>query len=86
MVAKKHIGSAVVVGLGAVGAVFQYFPDALLGAWHMMPDDLKQSLPPVAVKWISYAVFLVSVIARLWPRKVKTNGESDSGSGGAGHD
>lgn len=80
MVAKKHIGSAVVVGLGTLGAVFQYFPDALLGAWHMMPDDLKQSLPPVAVKWVSYGLFLGSVIARLWPRKEKSNDSGDSGS------
>jgi len=86
MVAKKHIGSAVVVTLGTVGAMFQFFPDAVLGAWHMMPDDLKASLPPIAVKWISYALFFLSVVGRLWPRKVQTDGKSDSGSGGAGHD
>lgn len=41
------------------------FPDAALQAWLMMPQDLKQFLPPHYLQIVSVGLFILSIVARL---------------------
>lgn len=62
---KKHIGSVLLgVWLGLT-SVIQFWPDAMIQLWMAMPDDLKASLPPLAVKWITYGIMVVGGLAKL---------------------
>lgn len=41
------------------------FPDAALQAWLMLPQDLKQFLPPHYLQIVSVGLFFLSIVARL---------------------
>lgn len=40
-------------------------PDAALQAWALLPQDLKQFLPPHYLQIISVGLFFLSIVARL---------------------
>lgn len=41
------------------------FPDAALQAWLMLPQDLKQFIPPHYLQIVSVGLLLLSILARL---------------------
>ena len=63
---KKHIGSAWLVIVGLISAVIQFVPDAMQQAWLLLPDELKATVPPLAVKWITYTLFALSMISKAY--------------------
>ena len=38
---------------------------ALLGAWQVMPQDLKDPLPPTLVFWVSMGLLIFGIFGRL---------------------
>lgn len=38
---------------------------AILGAWQVMPEEMKATLPPGAVYWASMALLVAGIIGRL---------------------
>jgi len=38
---------------------------AILGAWQVMPQDLKSAIPPGAVFWCAMGLLLAGIIGRL---------------------
>lgn len=38
---------------------------AIQGAWPLVPEDLKTSLPPTLVHWVSVALLLAGIAGRL---------------------
>ena len=38
---------------------------AIQGAWPLMPDDLKATLPPMLVHWVSIALLAAGIVGRL---------------------
>lgn len=38
---------------------------AIQGAWPMIPADLKSSLPPGLVHWVSIALLIAGIVGRL---------------------
>lgn len=56
------------VWLSSVGALLGVYllqaPDALLGAWHMLPDELKTMLPVNFSQYVSYALIGLGVISQ----------------------
>lgn len=62
---KKHIGSAWLIIATVLSAVIQFVPDAMQQAWMLLPDDLRASIPPLAVKWITYSLFTFTVLSKV---------------------
>lgn len=56
------------IWLSSVGALLGVYllqaPDALLGAWHMLPDDLKTMLPVNFSQYVSYALIGLGIISQ----------------------
>lgn len=38
---------------------------AILGAWQVMPEDLKAAIPPGAVFWCAMALMAAGIVGRL---------------------
>ena len=38
---------------------------AILGAWQVMPEEMKATLPPSAVYWASMALLVAGIVGRL---------------------
>lgn len=62
---KKHFGTGLLTFLVALASLLQFWPDAMLHVWLLMPEDLKASLPPVAVKWFSYVLMVASFLGKM---------------------
>lgn len=56
------------VWLSSAGALLGVYllqaPDALLGAWHMLPDDLKTMLPVNFSQYFSYVLIGLGIISQ----------------------
>lgn len=39
-------------------------PETAIAAWHMLPDDLKASLPPQLVGYVGVGLLVLSVLAK----------------------
>lgn len=52
-----------ILGLAFLG-LFMEFPDAALSVWVALPPDLKDYLPPQFARYIAYAIFFASIVAR----------------------
>lgn len=49
---------------------------ALLGAWQIMPEDLKAHLPPSLVYWLAMGLMVAGIAGRLIQQpKTRTEGE-----------
>lgn len=46
-------------------SLLQVWPESMLYAWSMMPDDLKSALPPFAVKALSYSIMLAGILGKM---------------------
>ena len=38
---------------------------AIQGAWPQIPEDLKASIPPAVVHWVSLALLVAGIVGRL---------------------
>ena len=70
---KKHLGTGLVTFFVALASLLQFWPDAMLHVWLMMPDDLKASLPPAAVKWFSYVLMVASFFGKMYGMRKERN-------------
>ena len=61
----------------AICSLLQVWPEAMLYVWGMMPEDLKASLPPFAVKAISYSVLVLSMLAKMHGMKKENKALKD---------
>lgn len=56
------------VWLSSAGALLGVYllqaPDALLGAWHMLPDELKAMLPVNFSQYVSYLLIGLGIISQ----------------------
>ena len=43
----------------------QIWPDALMQVWNFMPPDLKDAIPPLGVKIISYSILVLSFLGKM---------------------
>ncbi len=48
----------------------QFWPDALMQVWNMMPDDLKAAIPPLYVKAISFSILVMAMLGKMHGMKV----------------
>lgn len=55
----------------SVCTALQFWPDALLQVWNMMPEDLKSAIPPLGVKIISYSILVLSFLGKMHVMRVK---------------
>lgn len=60
------VSSVFLVIWGGITTVIQFWPDAMLQAWLFLPEDLKASLPPIAVKWITYGIFASAMLSKMY--------------------
>lgn len=63
---NRHIGSAWLIITGIVSAIVQFVPDAMQQAWMLLPGELKATVPPLAVKWITYTLFALSALSKAY--------------------
>lgn len=56
------------IRLGLIGTAlsgfFLYFPDAAIHAWAFLPADLKQEIPPLALRFIGPVIFVMAMISQ----------------------
>lgn len=64
----------------ALCSAIQMFPDAAIQVWMMMPDDMKGALPPFMVNAISYAVLIISLLAKMHGMKKENKALKDEQS------
>lgn len=61
------------IQLGVIGttiaSVLIAFPDAALHAWALLPADLKALMPPQYTPLIGVAIFVISMLARLFKQR-----------------
>lgn len=67
----------------AAAAFFSYLtavPDAAIKLWAVLPEDLRQALPPGYVKWFGVALIALGIFARLvhQPKLDKRSGPDGS--------
>lgn len=53
----------------ALGVFLLQAPDALLGAWNMLPPDLKGILPVNIAQYVSYLLIALGIIAQFVRQK-----------------
>lgn len=57
------------IRLGAIGATLTTYliasPDAALYAWSILPQELKDAIPPQYTPLIGVAIFVLSMLARV---------------------
>ncbi len=65
----KQVGkrwSTWLIGLGGlIEAFLDAFPQAMLYVWNLMPDDLKNTLPPGFAHYIAIGIILFAVPAKM---------------------
>lgn len=71
--------------LTAVGttllAIITAFPEAMIGAWMVLPDDLKQYLPQQYLGYVTTLVFIAAMVARvLKQHNLAKEGNDDAAS------
>ncbi len=49
----------------SICAALQFWPEALMQVWQMMPDDLKDAIPPLYVKAISFSILVMSFLGKM---------------------
>ena len=49
----------------SVCSLLQVWPEAMLYVWGMMPDDLKDAIPPLYVKAISFSILVMSFLGKM---------------------
>ncbi|MEN3753741.1 hypothetical protein ABC733_17210 [Mangrovibacter sp. SLW1] len=47
-----------------LGGCVMAFPDAVMHAWNVLPPDIKSTLPPNIMQYISYALIGASVLSQ----------------------
>ncbi len=83
----KKISNWVLAAWLALIGYLQVWPGALNDAWMMLPEDLKQYIPPVAAKVISFALFAGTFLAKMHVMRVsnvKLKQAADDQGGGDG--
>lgn len=70
---KKHFGSCGVAICVGLASLIQMWPEAMLHVWLLMPDDLKATLPPVAVKWFTYVLMVLSFLGKMYGMRKERN-------------
>lgn len=55
----------------SVCTALQFWPDALLQVWDMMPEDLKSAIPPLYVKAISFSILVMAMLGKMHGMRVK---------------
>lgn len=54
----------------SVCTALQFWPDALMQVWNMMPEDLKDAIPPLYVKAISFSILVMAMLGKMHGMKV----------------
>lgn len=62
---KKHLTSIALAIIGFLTTVIQFWPDAMLHMWAILPEELKATLPPVFVKWFTYSLMVITFGAKM---------------------
>ena len=70
---KKHFGSCAVAFFVGLASLIQMWPEAMLQVWLLMPEDLKATLPPTAVKWFSYVLMILSFLGKMYGMRKERN-------------
>lgn len=55
----------------SVCTALQFWPDALLQVWNLMPEDLKGAIPPLYVKAISFSILVMAMLGKMHGMRVK---------------
>lgn len=55
----------------SVCTALQFWPDALLQVWSLMPEDLKGAIPPLYVKAISFSILVMAMLGKMHGMRVK---------------
>lgn len=55
----------------SVCTALQFWPDALMQVWNMMPEDLKSAIPPLYVKAISFSILVMAMLGKMHGMRVK---------------
>ena len=68
--------------LGAIGAAFVAWfvtsPETAIAAWAMLPQDLKEHLPPYLVGYFGLAMFIVSLAAKFIKQRKLPSNQNDA--------
>ena len=54
----------------SVYTALQFWPDALLQVWNLMPEDLKDAIPPLYVKAISFSILVMAMLGKMHGMRV----------------
>lgn len=55
----------------SVCTALQVWPEALMQVWNFMPPDLKDAIPPLGVKIISFSILVLSFLGKMHMMRIQ---------------
>lgn len=65
----KFFSVWLVVLAGFVQSVFIVAPETILEIWHVLPNELKETIPPQYVQFITVGILITAIIGRAIKQK-----------------
>lgn len=65
----KFISVWLIVAAGFVQSIFIVAPDTILEIWHVLPQELKATIPPQYVQFITIIILVFAIVGRAIKQK-----------------
>lgn len=65
----KFISVWLIVAAGFVQSIFIVAPDTILEIWHVLPQELKDTIPPQYVQFITIIILVFAIVGRAIKQK-----------------
>ncbi len=60
----KRLTTCLIAVWGVILGYLQFVPDALTQVWMLMPQDIKDSMPPYFIKAVGYVLFALMMVGK----------------------
>ncbi|CUS06511.1 holin [Acinetobacter phage Loki] len=65
----KFISVWLIIVAGFVQSIFIVAPDAILTTWNLLPQELKDTIPPQYVQFITVIILVFAIVGRAIKQK-----------------
>lgn len=65
----KFISVWLIIAAGFVQSIFIVAPETILEIWHVLPQELKDTIPPQYVQFITIIILVFAIVGRAIKQK-----------------
>lgn len=76
----KRLNTWLIAAWGLLVGYLQFVPDALTQVWLMMPQDIKDAMPPYFIKAVGYALLAMMMLGKTIMLKRENKRLKDDGA------